>query len=69
MAKPMKLERMKMYLRLLFQQELNKVDKLVDENDIFSFLKKRSKIPLIDKKDITPVMYELSIRRLESKIS
>jgi hypothetical protein len=60
---------MKLDLRALFQVECDKIDGLVNKNDVYAFLKFRTELPMKTKKDIVPVLNELLIRRLEAKIS
>ena len=65
----MNVTEMKFNLKVLFQEECDKIDGLVNKKDVFDFLKPRTELPLFTKQGIVPVINELLIRRLEAKIS
>ena len=65
----MNVTEMKFNLKVLFQDECDKIDGLVNKKDVFDFLKPRTELPLFTKQGIVPVLNELLIRRLEAKIS
>lgn len=65
----MSLERMKLCLRALFQNELWKIDEIFSVNQVLVFLKARTNLPVQTENDIAPTINELLIQRLEAKIS
>lgn len=67
--KGMSLERMKLCLRALFQNELWKIDEIFSVNQVLVFLKARTNLPVQTENDIAPTINELLIQRLEAKIS